>query len=132
VLRSIWPRPSLTGSTIQRRPTMRTKWRCRFDVGANIRLNTLGDFAHHKANLKLSCRACDHIGIVSTERADRWIRCHGGNPHIDVLASYFRCSVCHGRPDSIRPVPMNTPLTFPEWMALESSWGRLVKRLRNR
>lgn len=99
-------------------------------MGANIRLLKLDDFIHEKANLQIDCRACDHRGIVSTQRAQRWFRCHGWNDHIDVMARYFRCSVCHGRPSRIRAVHCLQPLTFPDWMALESDWAKLVKRLR--
>lgn len=106
------------------------RWRCRFDVGANVKFLTLSDFTKHNANLKVSCRSCDHIGIISTERVHRFYRCHNWNDHIDVLGRHMRCSVCHGRPDRIRPVHHMEPLTFPDWYALESSWGKLVKRLR--
>jgi hypothetical protein len=99
-------------------------------MGANIRLLTLGDFMRHDANLKVWCRACDHSGVLSTERVQRWYHCHRWNDHMDIIGAHLRCSVCRGRPGAIRPVPATMPLTFPEWMALESEWGKLVKRLR--
>ena len=101
-------------------------------MGANVRFRILSDYERENANLKVWCRACDHIGIVHARRLHRWCRCYGRNPEIEVVALYLRCTVCYGRPGGIAPVPSTLPITFPSWFAFEFQFGDLVKRLRNR
>lgn len=47
-------------------------------MGATISLLKLGDFVHQNANLQLDCRACDHRGVVSAQRAQRWFAATAG------------------------------------------------------
>lgn len=94
----------------------------------NVRFRTLSDFTHHGANLLVECRACPHKSVVDANKAVRWFHCHCWNPALEVAVSHFRCVVCRGKADTIKPTPAKPDR--PDWMAYESDWGKLVKRLR--
>lgn len=99
-------------------------------MGANIRLDTLGDYERHRANILVQCRACPNRSVLDTTKVRRWFYCHRWNEALEVVGLHLRCRVCRGKPGRIRAT-LDRP-THPEWMALESDWGRLVKQLRNR
>ncbi len=98
-------------------------------MGANLRLPTLSDYCHHRANLLVECRACPHRGVLDAAKLARWFHCHHWNMAIEVVGCHLYCRVCRGRPGSIRPT--EAPPDRPDWMRYEYEWGRLIRRLRN-
>lgn len=58
-------------------------------MGANIRLRNLSDIVRLKANLRVECRSCDHVGLLDAVKVSRWFHCHGWNDAIEVAC--LRC-----------------------------------------
>lgn len=98
-------------------------------MGANTRLDSLSDLVKHKANLRVTCRTCDKVGVLDAQRFSRYCMLKCWNAHLAALCSRLVCSQCGARNAHVkatreRPGPDPFPRT-------EHAWKLLYKRLRD-
>lgn len=100
-------------------------------MGANIKVETLGDIVRRQMNVDVTC-GCGHRGILDGAKLERWYACHMWSTRIDRVREHLYCLRCGGRPDSVRIRPTSYAPTAAKgrFPANEDAWRRLVKGLR--
>lgn len=100
-------------------------------MGANLKIETLGDIARRGHNLAVQC-GCGHSGVIDAAKMDRWYHCHCWPTQMNRLRDHLYCLRCGGRPTQVHlRVTTDRPNAargrFP---ANEDAWRRLVRGLR--
>lgn len=101
-------------------------------MGANIKIETLGDVVRHGFNLAVQC-SCGHRGVIDAAKMERWYRCHRWDTRKHMLREHLYCLRCGGRPAALRAgitadLPNAARGRFP---VNEEGWARLVRGLRD-
>ena len=98
-------------------------------MAANTRLDSLSDFARHKANLRVTCRTCGKVGIIDAGRFARYCLLRCWNGYLEQLGHRLRCSRCGARSSHLKATRERAgPDPFPKD---ETEWKRLFRRLRD-
>ena len=97
-------------------------------MGANIKVESLGDFSRYDCNVQAVCR-CGHRGTIDLAKLKRWFDAHRWDTRVHMVVDHLRCSRCGRRP--VRVIPVRRLADVPEWgPRSEDDWRRVVKRLR--
>ena len=98
-------------------------------MSANTRLDSLGDLAKHKANLRVTCRTCEKVSIIDAERFNRYCLLRRWNAQLEALGARLVCGRCGARAAHLRATPERAgPDPFPKD---ERGWKLLYRRLRD-
>lgn len=100
-------------------------------MGANLKIEQLGDVVRHGFNLAVQCQ-CGHSGVIDAPKMERWYMCHCWDTRMHLLREHLYCLGCGGRPPraylrATASEPTGPPGRFP---ASEEGWKRLVRGLR--
>lgn len=99
-------------------------------MGANKKIETLGDIARHGFQLGIRCR-CGHHGTIDIDQTLRWFACHCWPTGIYQCTRHFRCTRCQ-RKGRIARIGLSSdcPVDHGRYPRDDAGWMRLVKRLR--
>ncbi|HVF83791.1 MAG TPA: hypothetical protein VM913_06445 [Sphingomicrobium sp.] len=64
-------------------------------MSANTRLDS--DLIKHKANLRVECRTCERVNVISASRFARYCLLRCWNNQLEALALRMMCSRCGAR-----------------------------------
>lgn len=99
-------------------------------MGANKKIEDLGDVARHGFQLGIRC-ACGHVGTIDIHQTLRWFACHQWSTGEYASRKRFRCTRCRKRGRVVRiGVSADVPVDHGRFPRDEAGWQRLVKRLR--
>jgi hypothetical protein len=97
-------------------------------VSANTRLDSLGDLAHHRANLRVRC-GCGAEHVFDAERFRRYALLRGWNTQLGALGRHLRCRACGRTAPRLSATPEG-PTPADPFPRDEQGWTRLHRRMR--